>query len=72
MSKVLRGVGRTAIVLLVTILMVLVLALEACSVLAWASTTGWYINVIGFDANNILHVGDMSGQQALDLGMPRR
>jgi exopolysaccharide biosynthesis protein len=37
--------------------------------IAWGSATGWYINVIGFDANNVLHVGDMSGQQALDLGM---
>ena len=37
--------------------------------IAWGSTGAWYINVIGFDANHILHVGDMSGQQALDLGM---
>ena len=37
--------------------------------IAWGSPTGWYINVIGFDAENRLHVGDMSGQQALDLGM---
>ncbi len=37
--------------------------------IAWGSTTGWYINVIGFDSNHILHVGDMSGQQALDLGL---
>ncbi len=32
-----------------------------------AATT--YVDVIGFDANHILHVGDMSGQQALDLGL---
>lgn len=37
--------------------------------IAWGSTDGWYINVIGFDADHILHVGDMSGQQALDLGL---
>ena len=37
--------------------------------IAWGSTTGWYINVIGFDSGHILHVGDMSGQQALDLGL---
>ena len=35
--------------------------------IAWGATNGWYINVIGFDQDNILHVGDMSGQQALDL-----
>ena len=37
--------------------------------IAWGSPGGWYINVIGFDANNVLHVGDMSGQQALNLGL---
>jgi len=37
--------------------------------IAWGSAGGWYQNVIGFDANYILHVGDMSGQQALDLGL---
>ena len=37
--------------------------------IAWGSPGNWYINVIGFDSNNVLHVGDMSGQQALDLGM---
>ncbi len=37
--------------------------------IAWGSPGTWYINVIGFDADNKLHVGDMSGQQALDLGM---
>lgn len=35
--------------------------------IVWGSTGGWYINVIGFDEDHILHVGDMSGQQALDL-----
>lgn len=37
--------------------------------IAWGGPGGWYLNVIGFDANHILHVGDMSGQQALDLGL---
>ena len=37
--------------------------------IAWGSAGGWYQNVIGFDGNHILHVGDMSGQQALDLGL---
>jgi len=37
--------------------------------IAWGAPGGWYINVIGFDADHILHVGDMSGQQALDLGL---
>ena len=37
--------------------------------IAWGGAGGWYINVIGFDADHILHVGDMSGQQALDLGL---
>ena len=37
--------------------------------IAWGAPGSWYINVIGFDADNVLHVGDMSGQQALDLGM---
>ncbi len=37
--------------------------------IVWGGTGGWYLNVIGFDANHILHVGDMSGQQALDLGL---
>ena len=36
-----RGVGRTVIVLLVTILMVLVLALGACGVLAWGPSSEW-------------------------------
>ena len=37
--------------------------------LAWGEVDGWYRNVIGFDANYILHVGNMSGQNALDLGL---
>ena len=37
--------------------------------IAWGAPGGWYSNVIGFDADHILHVGDMSGQQALDLGL---
>ena len=35
--------------------------------IAWGSATGFYVNVIGFDSDHILHVGDMSGQDALDL-----
>ena len=41
MSKVLRGLGRTGIVLLVTVLMILVLALGACGVLAWGPSSEW-------------------------------
>lgn len=37
--------------------------------IAYGDPGTWYLNVVGFDANNILHVGDMSGQQALDLGL---
>ena len=37
--------------------------------IAWGAPGSWYINVIGFDGEHKLHVGDMSGQQALDLGM---
>ena len=37
--------------------------------LAWGTVTGWYRNVIGFDADHILHVGNMSGQDALNLGL---
>ena len=37
--------------------------------IAYGYPDNWYINVIGFDANNRLHVGDMYGQQALDLGL---
>ena len=37
--------------------------------IAWGSPGGFYINVIGFDADHILRVGDMSGQEALDIGL---
>ena len=37
--------------------------------IAWGAPGNWYINVIGFDANYKLHVGDMSGQDALNLGL---
>lgn len=37
--------------------------------IAYGDPGTWYLNVIGFDADHILHVGDMSGQQALDLGL---
>ena len=37
--------------------------------LVWGSATGWYRDVIGFDANHILHVGNMYGQDALNLGL---
>ena len=37
--------------------------------IAWGAPGSWYINVIGFDAEHKLVVGDMSGQQALDLGV---
>lgn len=37
--------------------------------IAWGAPGGWYVNVIGFDANHLLHVGDMSGQDALNLGL---
>ena len=37
--------------------------------IAWGSPAGWYYNVIGFDAEHILHVGSMYGQGALDLGL---
>lgn len=37
--------------------------------IAWGSAGGYYANVIGFDADHILHVGNMTGQQALELGL---
>ncbi len=37
--------------------------------LIWGSADESYNDVIGFDANYILHVGDMTGQEALDLGL---
>lgn len=35
----------------------------------YGSRTSWYRNLIGFDADHILHVGSMTGQDALDLGI---
>ena len=37
--------------------------------IAYGDAGTWYQNVVGFDSDHILHVGDMSGQQALDLGL---
>ena len=37
--------------------------------IAYGYPDNWYINVIGFDADHILHVGDMYGRTALELGM---
>ena len=37
--------------------------------IAWGSAAAWYRNVIGFDADHILHVGNMYGQDALNLGL---
>lgn len=37
--------------------------------IAYGSAGTWYQNVVGFDADHILHVGDMTAQQALDLGI---
>lgn len=37
--------------------------------LIWGSASASYNDVIGFDKNYILHVGDMTGQEALDLGL---
>lgn len=36
--------------------------------IVWGSTSRKYDNVVGFDPDNILHVGNMTGQEALDLG----
>ena len=38
-------------------------------VIAWGSPDAWYADVIGFDADHILHVGNMTGQQALNLNL---
>lgn len=35
----------------------------------WGSPGGWYTGVVGFDADYKLHVGNMSGQDALNLGL---
>lgn len=37
--------------------------------LAWGNPGSFYKCVIGFDANYVMHVGDMTGQEALDLGI---
>jgi exopolysaccharide biosynthesis protein len=37
--------------------------------IAYGYPDNWYINVIGFDADHILHVGDMYARTALELGM---
>ena len=37
--------------------------------IAWGSPYTYYIDVIGFDSDHVLHVGDMTGQEALDLGI---
>lgn len=37
--------------------------------IAWGSPGAYYTNVIGFDAEHILHVGNMTGQEALELGL---
>ena len=35
----------------------------------YGSAGGWYRDVMGFDADGVLHVGDMTGREALDLGI---
>ena len=37
--------------------------------IVWGSAAAVYRNVTGFDADHILHVGNMSGQEALNLGL---
>lgn len=37
--------------------------------LAYGSLYSKYVDVIGFDANRILHCGDMTAQEALDMGI---
>ena len=37
--------------------------------LSYGSLRGYYTGVLGFDANHVLHVGSMTGQQAMDLGL---
>ena len=37
--------------------------------IAFGNANTHYIDVIGFDADHVLHVGDMTGQAALDLGV---
>lgn len=38
-------------------------------VIAFGSPYNRYVDVIGFDGNRVLHVGDMTGQEALDMGI---
>ena len=37
--------------------------------ISYGSTGTWYNGVLGFDRNYVLHVGGMTGQTALDLGL---
>lgn len=37
--------------------------------IAWGNAGASYINVIGFDKEHYLHVGNMTGQEALNLGL---
>lgn len=37
--------------------------------ITYGSAGSHYVDVIGFDADNILHVGNMSGQEALNIGL---
>ena len=37
--------------------------------LAWGNPGTMYTDVVGFDADHRLHVGNMTGQEALDLGL---
>ena len=37
--------------------------------IAFGDPYSYYYNVIGFDADHILHVGNMKGQEAIDLGL---
>ena len=37
--------------------------------ITYGSAGSRYVDVVGFDADNVLHVGNMSGQEALNLGL---
>ena len=37
--------------------------------ISYGAPGGWYNGVLGFDQNHVLHVGAMSGQEALNLGL---
>ena len=37
--------------------------------ISYGSTGGYYTGVLGFDRDHVLHVGSMTGQDALDLGL---